>query len=182
MTGGAEFAAMSFTDVRIPRANLLGPLNEGWRVTTTTLAHERSGVAIFATRLEQEIVDYLAALVKTADSLQLSDVVRDEVVRRYVEGRIVGAMGRKTLATLIAGGQPGAEQQVIKLAWSTLRQRFSETRMAVAGIRATVGLDSATSGEFLGSRSATIAAGTTEIVKNVLAERVLGLPREPRAD
>ncbi len=182
MTGGAEFAAMSFTDVRIPRANRLGPLNEGWRVTTTTLAHERSGVAIFATRLEQEIVDYLAALVKTADSLQLSDVVRDEVVRRYVEGRIVGAMGRKTLATLIAGGQPGAEQQVIKLAWSTLRQRFSETRMAVAGIRATVGLDSATSGEFLGSRSATIAAGTTEIVKNVLAERVLGLPREPRAD
>jgi hypothetical protein len=104
--------------------------------------------------------------------------MRDEVVRRYVEGRIVGAMGRNTLATLVAGSQPGPEQQVIKLAWSVLRQRFSETRMTVAGLPATVGLEPATATEFLRSRSATIGAGTTEIVKNVLAERVLGLPRD----
>jgi alkylation response protein AidB-like acyl-CoA dehydrogenase len=182
MTGSAEFAAMSFRDVRIPRTNLLGPLHEGWRVTTTTLSHERSGVAMFATRLEQEVIDYLTALAGTPRSYALPDVARHEVVQRYIEARIVGAMGRKTLSTVIAGGQPGPEQQVIKLAWSTLRQRFSETRMTLAGLPATIGLDQGTALDFLGSRSATIAAGTTEIVKNVLAERVLGLPREPRAD
>jgi alkylation response protein AidB-like acyl-CoA dehydrogenase len=182
MTGNSEFAAMTFDDVHIPRENLLGPLNEGWRVTTTTLANERSGVAMFATRLEQEIVDYVADLAATSRSNPLPPVVRDEVMRRYTEGRIVGAMGRKTLAAMIAGGEPGPEQQVIKLAWSVLRQRLSETRMTVAGIPAVAGFDVATTADFLGSRSATIAAGTTEIVKNVLAERVLGLPREPRFD
>ena len=89
-------------------------------------------------------------------------------------------MGKKTLATVVSGGQPVPEQQIIKLAWSQLRQRFSETQMTVAGLPATVGLDESTSSEFLGSRSATIVAGTTEIVKNVLGERVLGSPREPR--
>src|SRR5579875_603946 len=180
MTGEAEFAVISFHDVRIPRKNLLGPLNEGWRVATTTLAHERSGVAIFATRLEQEIVGYVASLQRGGRWGTMSAVLRDEVLRRYIEGRIVGAMGRSTLAAVVAGGQPGPEQQVIKLAWSLLRQRFSETRMAVAGLPAIVGLDPESAADFLGSRSATIAAGTTEIVKNVLGERVLGLPREPR--
>ncbi len=180
MTGTSEFAALSFRDVRIPGGNLLGPINEGWRVTTTTLAHERSGVAMFATRLEQEINDYVAELGRSGRAAGLSAPARDEVVRRYIEGRLVGAMGKKTLATLVSGGQPGPEQQVIKLAWSLLRQRFSETRMTVTGLPATVGLDDSTANQFLGSRSATIAAGTTEIVKNILGERVLGLPREPR--
>ena len=179
MTGGSHFAAMSFRDVRIPVADLLGPLNEGWRVTTTTLAHERSGVAMFATRLEQEIVGYVADLGRSGVAAALPPVLRDEVVRRYVEGRVVGGMGRKTLASVVAGSQPGPEQQVIKLAWSLLRQRFSETRLGVAGLPAVAGLDPATSEAYLGARSATIAAGTTEVVKNILAERVLGLPREP---
>jgi alkylation response protein AidB-like acyl-CoA dehydrogenase len=174
MTGSSDFAALTLTDVKIPVKNLLGPMNEGWRVTTTTLAHERSGVAIFATRLEQEIIEFVAGLAP------LRPVLREEVVRRYIEGRIVGAMGKKTLAAVVAGAQPGPEQQVIKLAWSQLRQRFGETRMNVAGLPALAGLDDGTGSDFLGSRSATIAAGTTEIVKNVLAERVLGLPREPR--
>jgi len=181
MNGRADFAAISFCDVRIPRSNLLGPMNDGWRVTTTTLAHERSGVAMFATRLEQEIVDYVGELSRTGGGDAMSPVLRDEVVQRYIEGRIVGAMGRKTLSTLIAGGQPGPEQQVIKLAWSLLRQRLGETRVAVSGFPAVAGLDPEACDDFVGSRSATIAAGTTEIVKNLLAERVLGLPREPRS-
>ncbi|HUZ09086.1 MAG TPA: acyl-CoA dehydrogenase family protein [Acidimicrobiales bacterium] len=178
MTGGSQFAAMSFHDVRIPIADLLGPLNEGWRVTTTTLAHERSGVAMFATRLEQEIVGYVHHLARSGLAAGLSGVARDEVARRYVEGRVVGIMGRKTLASVVAGRQPGPEQQVIKLAWSLLRQRFSETRFDVVGLPAAVGLDTTTSEAYLGARSATIAAGTTEVLKNILAERVLGLPRE----
>ncbi|MGE0878736.1 MAG: acyl-CoA dehydrogenase family protein [Acidimicrobiia bacterium] len=175
LTGGTDFAAMSFTDVRVPVSALLGPLNEGWKVTTTTLAHERSGIAMFAVRSEHEIVEYVLRQAGAA----LAPSLRHELVDRYMEARINGWMGRNILATLLAGGEPTPEQSVIKLAWSTTGQRFGQTRLNVAGLDAIAGLAPDDTFAFLQSRSSTIAAGTTEVMKNILAERVLGLPREP---
>jgi alkylation response protein AidB-like acyl-CoA dehydrogenase len=79
----------------------------------------------------------------------------------------------------VAGGHPGPEQSVIKLSWTLLTQRISETRLAVAGLAGLTGEVPAAAASFLRSRASTIAGGTTEVMKNILAERVLGLPKEP---
>jgi alkylation response protein AidB-like acyl-CoA dehydrogenase len=135
-------------------------------------------VAIFATRLEEEITTYVRDLAVDGHARALPPSLRQEVMRRYVEGRTVGLLGQRTMASVMAGGDPGPEQQIIKLAWSLLCQRFSETRHEISGLSAVVGLDQPLQDDFLSARAATIAAGTTEIVKNVVAQRVLGLPRD----
>jgi alkylation response protein AidB-like acyl-CoA dehydrogenase len=89
-------------------------------------------------------------------------------------------MGENSLALAEAGGHPGAEQSVIKFSWSLLSQRLTETRLAVEGLPALTGEVPSVAGSFLGSRASTIAGGTTEVMKNILAERVLGLPKEPK--
>jgi alkylation response protein AidB-like acyl-CoA dehydrogenase len=174
MDGEAEFASVSFQGARVPTSALLGPVDEGWRVTMTTLGHERSGVAAFATRLEEETI----ALIERVRVEGVRDpVLREEVTKRYIEGRVLGLSGRKVLAALSAGVEPGPEQSIIKLAWSLAGQRLAETEFALAGVAATAGLAPRTTNALLRTRSMTIAAGTTEVMKNILAERVLGLPR-----
>ena len=176
MDGRAEFASVIFTDVRVPVTALLGPRDEGWRVTMTTLGHERSGVASFATRVEEDTLDLLDR-ARTAGPLD--PAMRHELVRRYIDGRLLGLMGRKILTALAAGVEPGPEQSIIKLAWSVSAQRLAATDFDLAGIAATAGLEPRRTALFLRAPSMTIAAGTTEIMKNILGERVLGLPREP---
>jgi alkylation response protein AidB-like acyl-CoA dehydrogenase len=176
MDGDAEFASMSFDGARVPTTALLGPVNEGWKVTTTTLGHERSGIASFAQRFEEETLALVDRI--RADGLD-NPVLRDQLVRRYIDGRVVGLLGRKVLAALSAGVEPGPEQSIIKLAWSLAGQRLAETDFDLVGIGATSGLASAATSGLLRTRAMTIAAGTTEVMKNILGERVLGLPREP---
>jgi alkylation response protein AidB-like acyl-CoA dehydrogenase len=177
ITGETEFASMSFESVRVPRSSLLGPIHEGWKVTTSTLAHERSGVAMFATRHEAEVL----ALVQSytgPDAPVLDAVERDLLMRRFIEGRLIGLVGRKILATLVQGGTPGPEQQLIKLAWSVGEQRLGEARATLAGAGLMTGGAPRAERALLQTRSSTIAAGTTEVMKNLIAERVLGLPRD----
>ncbi|HVW41143.1 MAG TPA: acyl-CoA dehydrogenase family protein [Amycolatopsis sp.] len=173
INGQAEFAEVFFTDARVPAANLLGPENDGWTVTMTTLGHERSGVAIFATRFEREVREFIAA----NRSRDFSPVQRDTLVRHFIEARVVALLGEASLSRLAAGEQPGAEQSVIKLVWSEAAQRLSGTRLDLAGIEGVAGDQQDVAGGYLSARAQTIAAGTSPIVKNVLAERVLGLPR-----
>ncbi len=178
ITGEAEFAEVFFTDVRVPVASLLGPENDGWRVTMTTLAHERTGVVTMSSLLESDVRTLLADHARDGDR-PVGEGLRDELVQRYVEARVLGMMGQESLAKAVAGGMPGPEQSVIKLSWSLLTQRISETRLAVEGLPALTGAAPSVVSSFLGSRAATIAGGTTEVMKNILAERVLGLPKEP---
>ena len=170
LTGEAEFAEVFFTDVRVPRSALLGPLHDGWRVTMTTLGYERSGVISMAARLQRE-VEQLVAGLRVQDPL-----LRDEVVRRWIDARLTGLLGARALAGMGEGGRPGAEQSVIKFAWSRATADLGETLLRLQGSDGLLGGDPAVF-RFLSSRASTIAAGTTEVMKNLLAERVLGLPK-----
>jgi alkylation response protein AidB-like acyl-CoA dehydrogenase len=175
VTGEAEFAEVFFTDVRVPVAGLIGPLNGGWGVAVSTLGHERAGVAALASRLEEEVRELVAAHPAPA----LSPLLVDELVDRFVECRVGGFLGDEMLTRLAAGAPPGPEQSVIKLMWSEAQQHVASTRVALTGLGGLDdGFSAGASREYLTARQTTIVAGTTQIVKNLIAERILGLPRD----
>jgi alkylation response protein AidB-like acyl-CoA dehydrogenase len=174
ITGEGGFAEVFFDDVRVPRSALLGPLHEGWKVTMTTLGFERAGVIMMAGRLEQTVLDLVTALA----GHELPAHARAELTDRLSEARAVGLLGKRALGRIAAGGAPGAEHSVIKLVWSTTMQAIGDTHLRVLGPAAiTTATGAAAQHDYLMSRSATIAGGTTEIMRNILAERVLGMPK-----
>jgi alkylation response protein AidB-like acyl-CoA dehydrogenase len=180
MAGDAGFSELFFTDARFPASALLGQVDAGWSVATNTLSHERAGVASMYLSVHQQFDDLLqAARTPGEEGARAIDspVNRVALMRRFEETRNLEFLARRTLDAALSGQQPGAEGSVIKLAWSTTSQRLSMTAMDVLGLDA---LDGRWAASLLGSRSLTIAGGTTEIVKNIIGERVLGLPREPK--
>jgi alkylation response protein AidB-like acyl-CoA dehydrogenase len=135
------------------------------------LGYERTGVINQAARLEREVTELVGSM-RIADPL-----LRDELTQRWIDARLVGLMGKRALERLQEGDDPGPEQSIIKFAWSLAISQLGETVLKAAGKTGLVS-DTPAVYRFLRSRSATIAAGTTEIMRNLLAERVLGLPRE----
>ncbi|MDH3047243.1 acyl-CoA dehydrogenase family protein [Gordonia alkanivorans] len=174
INGEQEFAEVFFTDVGVPVENLLGPENQGWRVTMTTLGHERSAIAALARRQHGDV----AALVQQRLATTSSPALRDDLMRRYIETFVAANMGEQMLARVAEGEQPGAEQTVIKLLWSETGQRVDATRLALAGVNGVLGHEPDPAKEYLTGRALTIAGGTTQVLKNIMAERVLGLPKE----
>ncbi|SHN18382.1 acyl-CoA dehydrogenase [Cryptosporangium aurantiacum] len=174
ITGEGGFAELFFDEVRAPYSRLLGPLHGGWTVTMTTLAFERSGVIMMAGRLEQEVREAVDEL----SGRDLPSGVRLALTDRLVEARLLGALGERALGRIAAGGAPGPEHSVIKLAWSLASTHLGETRLAALGPDAvTAPVGRAARHGYLLSRASTIAGGTTDIMRNILAERVLGMPR-----
>jgi alkylation response protein AidB-like acyl-CoA dehydrogenase len=165
-TGQAEFAEVFFHEVRVPASALLGPLNDGWRVTMTTLAHERSGQVALAQAVEADLRRAVADLGRPLDAVD-----REAIGKRLGEARACGLLGERALLAT----EPGPVQSVVKLAWSVARQRMTQTVEDLQGPQGL--LASHWSEEYVYGRAATIAAGTTEVVKDLLGERVLGLPR-----
>ncbi len=170
MAGDVSFAELFLTDVRVPRHAVLGELDDGWRVATRTLSNERAGVANLYLAVRAKL-DRLLAAEPTLDAAR-----RDQVVRRYIEVRLLELLGKRTLGAALAGRAPGPEGSVIKLAWSLTDQALADTAVDVLGMDA---LSSAWGTARLSSRSLTLAGGTTEVNRNIIGERVLGLPKEP---
>jgi alkylation response protein AidB-like acyl-CoA dehydrogenase len=170
MAGDHSFSELFLTDVRVPRSALLGEVDEGWSVATRTLSNERAGVAsLYLTQRGK--LDRLLAAVPALDPM-----ARDQVVRRYIEVRNLEFLAKRTLGAALSGRAPGPEGSVIKLAWSLTDQALANTAVDVLGLSA---LSDGWGTNLLGSRSLTIAGGTTEVNRNIIGERVLGLPKEP---
>jgi alkylation response protein AidB-like acyl-CoA dehydrogenase len=188
ITGEAEFNEMFFDDVHVPRANLLGPLNEGWRVATTTLMNER-GTSALATVMRyrivfDEIVDLARSTIRNGKPATQDPMIRQQLAQFYVDLEMMRFTAYRTFSKILKGGNPGPEGSISKLAWSELNQRMMELVMELEGPASQLMRGSPYAVEsgrwqhhFLRSRANTIEAGTSEIQRNIIAERVLGLPR-----
>jgi len=181
MTGVAWFNEVFFDDVRVPRENMVGALNQGWSIAITTLAHERGGSAPHA-RLQGELRDVLslAARLGTADA----PGCRQRLAQSFIETEIVRLLAYKQVSETMRTGQPGPEGSYLKLAWSETDLRMKELAIEMEGPHAMLARGSRHAidegrweYEYLWSRAATIYAGTSEVQRNIIAQRVLGLPR-----
>ncbi len=180
MAGDRGFAELFFTDARIPAESLLGDVDDGWAVATNTLSHERAGVASMYLGVRKTFDRLLdAALEVGPDGRRPIDsaVAREALMARLAEVRNLEFLAKRALGAALSGRAPGAEGSVIKLAWSQTSQALAETAVEVLGVRA---LDGPWANSLVSSRSLSIAGGTTEVNKNIIGERVLGLPREPK--
>jgi alkylation response protein AidB-like acyl-CoA dehydrogenase len=175
ITGDAEFNEIFFKDVKVPKSQVLGEPGGGWAVAMTTLLHERGtlGMAL-ATRAQitaAELAEHARKLGRGSDPL-----VRQKIAQHTIEARALQLNGYRAITAVKRNGVPGPEGSILKLMWSELNQRMTETAVDIAGPAGQVG-DGGWTYQFLRSRANTIEAGTSEVLRNILAERVLGLPR-----
>jgi alkylation response protein AidB-like acyl-CoA dehydrogenase len=171
LTGEAEFNEIFLTDVELPRENLLGDVGEGWQVAMTTLLHERGTLGFALGGVLEAQVQRLIALAKerAADD----PFVRDGVAQEWIELQALKLTNYRSLTTLMQTGIPGPEGSVSKLHWSEQNQRLTKLALEILDGEE----DEYWRREQLRSRGNTIEAGTSEILRNIVAERVLGLPR-----
>ncbi|MET1000775.1 MAG: acyl-CoA dehydrogenase family protein [Acidimicrobiia bacterium] len=175
ITGDAEFNEVFFDQVFVPDDHLVGALNNGWAVANTTLAHERGTAFPFKEQVVHEVyLDELWQLAATSD--RLDDVeIADALAQSFVELRILRLHNWRTLSRLARGIEPGPESSITKLAWTEMTQALSARALAVVG--ASAPLQGSWAKQWLWSQAASIAGGTSEIQKNIVGDRILGLPR-----
>jgi alkylation response protein AidB-like acyl-CoA dehydrogenase len=179
MTGGATFNEVFLTDARIPAANVVGEVNGGWRATMTTLANERSlggGPSVFP------------PVLKLARECGVTDqpLIRQRLARCYAKDQIVKYLGFR-IQTALSKGTSAPETSLLKLVRSQTATETTALTLSVEGLRGTlVDGDAPDDGhwqrQFLSSPSLRIAAGSDEIQRNVIGERVLGLPHDIQVD
>ena len=175
MNGEAEFSEVFFDGVEVAEDRLVGTAGAGWQIAMGILAHERGPVWTFT--FQRRIRRSLGELIRSArDRGALRDpVVRQRLAQAHIEVELLRLVGYRSLTRLLRTGRPGAESSVEKVLGSETDQRLQELAMDVAGPYGLV------PGEFgqawLYSRSETIMGGTSEIQRNVIATRILGLPR-----
>ncbi len=185
ITDESEFNEVFFSDVFVPRDRLLGPEHEGWRVANSTLSHER-GINPRQLVAHVQLVEELLRLALERDAYD-DERLRPRLADAYVEVKLFQLHNWRTLSRLAKGQAPGPEGSLLKLYWSEMSKRMHDTVMAVLGPTAPLwrGADD-NPGDGVWQRSwlyyqaASIWAGANEIQRNVIGERVLALPREPR--
>jgi alkylation response protein AidB-like acyl-CoA dehydrogenase len=184
ITGDAEFNEVFLDDVFVPDDHLIGGLHEGWAVANTTLAHERGTAFPFKEQVVHEV--YLDELWQLAASRGVIDDVEiaDALAQSFVDLRVLRLHNWRTLSRLAKGAQPGPESSVIKLAWTEMTQSLSALALDVVGAGAPLwwGAANLPGGGFwqrqwLWSKAASIAGGTSEVQRTIIGERMLGLPR-----
>ncbi len=189
LTGEAEFNELFFDDVRVPEEMLVGNEGEGWRIAITTLMFERvMGDVVMATAYEgnmRRMFD-LARQVKRGGRPVIEDpLTRQRLAQGFIEVMVLKYHGLRNLSTQLQGGIPGPEGSIGKLLWSEPNQRICENALAMQGPYGQVMGGSPWSLQdgfwqfgFLRSKGNTIEAGTSEIQRNIIGERCLGLPKD----
>ena len=183
MTGGASFNEVFFSDVRIPADHLLGDVNGGWTVALTTLMNERAAIgggggSAAGSGALQRLIDLARHLGASSDPL-----IRQELADTWINVQVAGYNNERALAKIRAGQLPGPELSVAKLSLTENMRRMAELASHILGVRITA--DSGEWGTYawsqflLGVPGMRLAGGTDEVMRNILGERVLGLPKEP---
>ena len=175
ITGEAEFNEVFLDEVFVPADHLVGDLNQGWAVANTTLAHERGTNFPFKEQVVHEV--YLAELWgEAARRGKLDDPnVIDQLAQAYVELAVLRLHNWRTLSRLARGEEPGPESSWVKLAWTDLTQHLSEAALDVVDPESP--LWGKWQRQWLWSKAASIAGGTSEIQRTIIGDRILGLPR-----
>jgi alkylation response protein AidB-like acyl-CoA dehydrogenase len=181
-TGVAHFNEVFLTDVRIPVANVVGPVNEGWRVTMTTLTAERTLIGALGNDVFPDLCHLARRFGRSTDP-----VVRQELAATYIRLQTIKYLGWRVQTAVSQGRSAGPESSVIKLAFSRHIGQlgdFGNTLQGASGMlwdrndhELAIWMQ-----RFLGQWSSRIGGGTEQIQRNIIGERVLGLPKEPAVD
>ena len=180
ITGESEFNELFLEEARIPNENIVGGEGNGWKVAITTLMHERATLA-FGLQVAVQIA--LRELMEQAKSSPFNGgpasqdpIIRQRLAQLYIEAEVLRLNAYRGLTAQMKYGVPGPEGSLGKWHWSEVNQSLTELAMDIAGPRAQLD-DGEWTYRFLRARANSIEGGTTEILKNIVAERVLGLPR-----
>jgi alkylation response protein AidB-like acyl-CoA dehydrogenase len=180
ITGEAEFNELFIEEARIPHENIVGGEGNGWAVAITTLMHERATLA-FGLQVAVQIA--LGELIEKARATRANGglasedpVIRQRLAQLLIEGEVLRLNAYRGLTAIMRQGVPGPEGSLGKWQWADVNQSLTELAMDIAGPRAMLS-DGDRTYRFLRARANSIEGGTTEILKNIVAERVLGLPR-----
>ena len=194
-----DFNEVFFTDAKTAKENVVGDVNDGWRVANVLLGFERGhGATTDALRFRDELDRITAEAVERGAAAD--PLMRQDLARAHTKVEIMRWMGQRNVTNVLAGNAPGPESSLHKLLWSEYHKWVTELSMELLGMEATApsghpaahGINTDAVGvefsslawvqTFMGARPGTIYAGTSEIQRNIIGDRVLGLPREPRAD
>ena len=175
ITGEAEFNELFIEEARIPAANVLGGEGNGWKVALTTLMNERAGLAFFLQVRLRQLLDEVFAQASQRGLLD-DPVVADRLGELHLKAEVLRLTAYRGLTAIEKYGQPGPEGSLTKWMWSETNQQltqFAADLLGAEGLRA----GSRWSSELLRARGNSIEGGTTEVLKNIVSERVLGLPK-----
>lgn len=188
MTGESEFCEIFFHDVRVPAANVLGKVGDGWNVAIGTLAHERAtlgaGVQITLKRQFDRLVQLSHTIIRNGKPAAEDPVIRQKLGQCYTDIEIMRLNQMRAISRINQKGVPGPEGSVLKIFWTELNQRFQQIATELLGPYASL-----TKGDphaiddgqwaygFLRARGNTIEAGTSEVQRNIVGHFVLGLPK-----
>ena len=188
INGDADFNEVFFEDVRVPRKNVVGELNKGWDIAITCLMHERQTLT-FSRQLQSkvaltEMLDTARRHRRNGAPATADPLVRQALSRTYIESEAMRFLAYRNLTKVLRGGVPGPEGSIEKLFWSEMYQRQLDAACEMIGAHGLLLRGSAHAIDdgrwphlLLYSKGRTIAAGTSEVQRNIIAERVLGLPR-----
>ena len=196
ITGEAEFNEVYLTDVRVPDADRIGDVGDGWRVSMTTLMNERTSIGGGGGTRPRGSGPIAEAVRLWGERADKDPVLRDELMKRWIDAETLRMTTLRASAAAKAGN-PGPEGSVLKLRFAEINKAIYELCIDLLGPAALVDVDytmrrseiiglegppGSSRKMFLRSRANSIEGGTSEIMRNILGERVLGLPGEPRTD
>jgi alkylation response protein AidB-like acyl-CoA dehydrogenase len=189
MTGDAEFNEVFFDNVRVPASQVLGGVDNGWAVGLTTLMYERLalgfGIQVRLRIALDALVDLARRMGKQGRSVAQDPVMRQKIAQLWIDTEGLKYTGARAITKLLRGEMPGPEASAGKMIWVETHQRLQELAMEIEGPYSQLARGSDWAVEsglwqhsFLRSRANSIEGGTTEIQRNIIGERVLGLPKD----